>query len=782
MVITTRTTIRRTPPPAKPSDGASSSSSHSSPTLATISAPATSITTELEVTPVSDLQLPITSSSSSSDEESFDEGPVIEDGQRKNFSVLAKAHDDKKYATLVPKVFAALRDRERLPLDRILKEGNTFVTTPQLNLAISQYLIATGRLNYSVRSYNIKRIEVKCNQPDLKIVASRSELTFVWKILKIVDEQAGVIPYNGKALARKTAYSCHQLAPLLEVQLGVSNKLTMKQGRGILNQYLPKGLQTAAFITSVIRSAKQKYVRKPEDVAKYLPALKQVLLDQDYMVFTQIANLRDMQRVAYRNYKQDCESGRVEFLPYVSWLNTKKLRDATEGDVFPFSFTVIPPSAKNAFGTPNQSACLPLVVLDGTYVRSEMGGCLYLAYAYDANMMAFLLGAQYQAANENKRGWTSFFRALVDSIPGLDVGSTTVISDAFKGGKEAFNEAFNKAKLFMCYQHRSKNTKNACGGARRLYEKGVAALTPNELNSVLNEIHQTRAHYDAAEGSDGAVEEEEEEEFTPSTTRKGLKWLDTWPEESQFPLSRIKEGGNMYGVVAQSMVEGMNNAIMDARKQDTVVDLIIILLKLENDRYCRNKALADHCQHTCASKVRSLVAEAFEDTTKKEQHGDLSVVLTFNSTPRCTIADVREKRCDDGSVQFDTYRCNIVFQGRTRYSGLKFRCSCGVPRVHRLPCTHVVALYIYGVRHAANEQPSVDRFTRSLLPNEFLTTAWKECYSTAWDAPVRQNILAMKKNDRYQRVQIFKSKKGAKKLKKRHKRYFENGKRRKTNK
>ena len=209
---------------------------------------------------------------------------------------------------LLPLPYQNLMEEER---DNVLCKGQEFTTTQDLNLHIKMYLIRTGRLNYTKRSENRRRIEVRC--PQLMIVARRDN-DFKWKVKKLDEELEKdedrflyttyrPMPTFGTTMR---AYCCRDLAVALKEAISVANSLTQKECKAILQIYLPPPLKDhSSYILGIYKAAQRLFIGSHTENAKFLPALAEDLERKNYIVSLKSTNQRKLREIKYTEYSID---------------------------------------------------------------------------------------------------------------------------------------------------------------------------------------------------------------------------------------------------------------------------------------------------------------------------------------------------------------------------------------------------------------------------------------------------------------------------------------------
>ena len=125
-----------------------------------------------------------------------------------------------------------------------------------------------------------------------------------------------------------------------------------------------------------------------------------------------------------------------------------------------------------------------------------------------------------------------------------------------------------------------------------------------------------------------------------------------------------------------------------------------------------------------------------------------------------------------------TYEASFANPNRGHRRPVKFTCTCGDCIMTRLPCIHVVALFLQYARITNTSYNRAD--LANLAPDEWLYDNWLKLYEHGFDVPVRSEILQEPdiRDDTMRRVQVFRPKVGRPKKNSRHKSWKETGRKR----
>jgi hypothetical protein len=270
-------------------------------------------------------------------------------------------------------------------------------------------------------------------------------------------------------------------------------------------------------------------------------------------------------------------------------------------------------------------------------------------------------------SSEDDYTGVQFWKFAKNLHPCLDDETITIITDQAKGLIESIREVLPNAVHFHCSYHRRQNiTKYVRGGnvkysALWLFNKLVKARSKREIDQIKH-LH------------------------APFMDNKALKYLNTLPDEQQYPGARCDVGAghpkvfmNMHE--ASSSVESMNKANNPARAR-TAVDAVCsthLLVQMCSMRYQAKKDEAWKWEDTLTPYGNKLRDAAFEDINYRHY--------------RINIEEGEEKwicrvtRLGKGISERTCFFLKYIEQDSV-FGG----CSCGLPYTDGVPCHHMVAV------------------------------------------------------------------------------------------
>lgn len=132
--------------------------------------------------------------------------------------------------------------------------------------------------------------------------------------------------------------------------------------------------------------------------------------------------------------------------------------------------------------------CRPIIVVDGTFLKTKCGGALYAACAKDGNNQVFPIGFGI-GDSENDKAWEWFFRRLKEAIG--DHEDLCIISDRHKSIENAVRIVYPNAYHGICRQHLKQNLRVKFKSVGVLATFTTAANTYSRANydTSMSELH-----------------------------------------------------------------------------------------------------------------------------------------------------------------------------------------------------------------------------------------------------------------------------------------------------
>ncbi len=321
------------------------------------------------------------------------------------------------------------------------------------------------------------------------------------------------------------------------------------------------------------------------------------------------------------------------------------------------------------FAPSSTTHVVPLLqdVIQADGAHSQFGKyTLLLAYGTNANchMSPIAFGLLFR--NEDNSNWSTFWTFVKTVHPSLDAPTKTILTDQDKGLIVAMKNSFYHAAQFMCSFHRQQNILKTCGGGKGLIPHS-ALWVFNILNScnLVAQLDRYKQKY--------------YEKMHPTN----LHYLQKLLNKCQYPAARCTMGDGicMFSKSALLGVESMNraNQVACQRMAVDVLNGVILLLKLEAERFYRYKQLAWQREDVLTDKGMKLMEECFDSVNVRDYQ--MTVVFINNG---------HQAMVSKATVNLTRFTVVIPSAG---HLGLRFgSCTCGQPATDGVPCKHMVVV------------------------------------------------------------------------------------------
>lgn len=134
--------------------------------------------------------------------------------------------------------------------------------------------------------------------------------------------------------------------------------------------------------------------------------------------------------------------------------------------------------------------CLPLIFLDGSFLKSKHGGTILFCTTQDSNRSTYII-AYAVVEGESTESWKWFLEVLVGWIPDINSDNYTVISDRERGIIEAVSNFMPRANHAFCVRHLCANVYAKFGsGYDKLIWKLAKSPSQDEYNSLFSELRE----------------------------------------------------------------------------------------------------------------------------------------------------------------------------------------------------------------------------------------------------------------------------------------------------
>ena len=518
------------------------------------------------------------------------------------------------------------------------------------------------------------------------------------------DDDKESAPKTVTKARAKSPIKSKWLVPLVKGALAEKPNISNKALALLLSPYV-----VDKFLTTSLLNQTKKYLRRhlfgdPEKNITYLPQLVHELqkAGHDYEIITKsnayvLQKLEEMilgQHIALakasgvKPFKQD----KINFIE--KWRNENQALLSKEG-------LVQVPSDPNSFVTgifislSTARATVPLLqpVYQADAAHTNFGKyTLYSCYGVSSNGNTFPVCFGIVFGNEDKEGWTRFWKFATQIHPCINRPTTTVITDQQKGSIPAFAEVVPLAVNFFCSFHRRENIKKFVRGGTGTYSCMWL------YNLLLNA--KTPAAIDKLRFDHGAEMQD-----------NALHFLGSIPDTQQFPAARCGMGNDicMYQRTAASSVESMNRANERVRDRTAVdpINSLILLIKLEATRFEKHKENAwNRMDELLTPHSTRLAKDAFQKVNVRDYY----IEIGKEGDTYCCVVN-RLTSSNKYTTRIPGYDTHGSFFGT---------CDCGIPRVDGFPCQHMIAVCKSGRIEGLKES--------NVMPYWWHTSHWRKQY------------------------------------------------------
>ena len=492
------------------------------------------------------------------------------------------------------------------------------------------------------------------------VKAVRKLRTEGWQVQNLDLSQTSHRQSTEGNVQRKCPFTAKQLAPIIIPFIRNNSEISAKEIRDHLQDYVRHEFVSDAMIQNVRDTARAVIFGKPETNITFIEEYVKLLVEAGHKARVKIVDRTGAKRIIVKNAHEEhrrkmrnsSASSRTEFnAREYQRLNGIKIRQALgtyeEARFVTGVFFAPGPSVQAG----NQS--LSLYSADAAYLN--WGACtLYSMYSRSSNMGAFCLGHAIIGGNEDKQGWTDFFRFSREHYPWLNSSTKTIISDRDKGLLNALSSVFPNACGFYCARHRAENiTKQFGKEAEDAFNAAVSSMTLQQLQDVKqNQIGKL------------------------SVRAKAYIYL--VQDEMQYPIARVILGSSkMFGKSTNGMSEAMNSANRPARIRGLdMFNAFAKLIEMEKKRFNANKNDAERRAYPLTEYARKKYEETLrraENCRVESSDAYAAVVMSLSSRK--------------------TFRVELT--GNQSGAGTLFgSCSCGRSEMVYFPCEHMASFAV----------------------------------------------------------------------------------------
>ena len=591
-----------------------------------------------------------------------------------------------------------------------LRVGHTFPDIEVLKLRVAEEANLRGISYHTTRS-EIRQL--RCYGYKFVVEANNTEYAqgFVVTVCSVRsgDDYSNMPThanqYNVPQDRYYSPYKTSMVAPLIVAIIADNPGCTNKTLRGLLKQYGKDYAFTDSILQEARSASRAMLFGSAEVNVRYVATVKKELEERGHIVRMEYTERREtlknvelivlseeMLRHKHNNNSTMSKEERNTFIAQWKTEHRDMLMDQLGPKCVNVSFL------HGIFFTPSfLQGTVPelqrLVMADACHLNFGKY-TLYSCYGITANANMFPVGFAIIFGNENLLGWQSFLKFIVDIHPCLNMTDVTIVSDQDKGLFSAIAEIVPEVVNFHCSYHRSQNIIKMCGGGKS-GNKVYSALW------VFNRLLQCRTVQQIANVK---------EKYWPMMHNKDLQYLNTVPDENQYPAARcaMTPGVYMYHRTSSAAIESMNAANREMRAKTAVdpLNACILLLKMECKRFIKQRDLAWSMDAELTPRGKLEYDEVFANINAF----DFTITVSQDEFGYvCTVRrNINSQTRQGGSVTIVKEATRGSFFGK---------CSCGVDSRDAVPCEHMAALVI------SSRIPNLTR--ENIMPYWWRTDHWR---------------------------------------------------------
>jgi hypothetical protein len=317
---------------------------------------------------------------------------------------------------------------------------------------------------------------------------------------------------------------------------------------------------------------------------------------------------------------------------------------------------------------------------------------LYSCYGNTANGNTFPVAIAIIFGNEDKEGWTRFWKFVLRIHPTIQEPKNTIITDQQKGSIPALADVLPAVVNFFCSFHRRENIKKFVKGGTGEYSCWwfYNLLLKCKLPTTLTNLRFKHS---------GEIQD------------NALRFINSIDDHQQFPAARcaLHTDACMFQRTSSSSVESMNRANSSIRDRTAIdpINSIILLLDLEGKRYNGHRDNAWSCTDILTPYGKKLLVGAFHNVNFR----DFEIAMSQQGDMWCCHIN--------RIVSTNVYTCHIPMVAND-YGSHFGTCTCGVPKVDGIPCMHMVAICKSNRIEGLNEN--------NIMPFWCHTSHWRKQY------------------------------------------------------
>ena len=515
------------------------------------------------------------------------------------------------------------------------------------------------------------------------------------------------LPMRGKAQVKQTRFrsplKSKWLIPIVKVEVSLRPNMSNKDLQSLLKDYVKPMFLTKSLLNTTRLVIRKEAFGDPDSNVMFSPALANALevAGHDFEIYLRNKSqvMAKCEEMALTQYVSQCRlaghkllrKDKIEYVKEWKSDNEDVLVKAGLGNDGHDNLKFVSGlflSLKQARHT------VPLLqsVFQADAAHMNFGKyTLYSCYGTTANGNTFPVAIAIIFGNEDKDGWTRFWKFVKNIHPSIDDPRNTIITDQQKGSIPALNDVLPGVVNFFCSFHRRQNITKYVKGGNGPYS---CMWFYNMLISC--KLPQTIDRHKFDHSNDMQVQ--------------ALRFLNAVNDYQQYPAARcdLHPHACMHQRTASSSVEAMNHANESVRDRSAVdpINSLILLLHLEDKRYKGHVEAAWGRHHELTPHGSNLIGKAFKKVVLRDYHIN---VHQQGVEHICMVNRV---------VSANQYTCVIpMVDNEDSYFGT---CTCGVPKVDGIPCVHMIAVVKSNRIEGLNES--------NIMPYWYHTSHWRKQY------------------------------------------------------
>ncbi|XP_050222652.2 uncharacterized protein LOC126672738 [Mercurialis annua] len=297
------------------------------------------------------------------------------------------------------------------------------------------------------------------------------------------------------------------------------------------------------------------------------------------------------------------------------------------------------------------SHCMPIMVVDATFLKGPFGGSLFSASTLDAAGKIFPLAFSI-TDSENDASWNWFFRQI-KTVFGVREGMC-IISDRHMSIKNAIESVFaGEVQHDICLYHLLSNVKSRFKKDQKtikdLFKAAARAYTKEEFNTHMAEMSNVNPRVTA------------------------------YLKDAGFERWAVSHSVNKrYNIMTSNTAESFNAAVNRARELPVTM-LMEYLRNLVQRWSYKNRNIAKGTFTKLSSKYDVVLRQNYLDSLKIEVEPSNDVIYTVTENGDTSTVNIKEKSCTCNRYQEEMIPCkhaaavlNYKHQDPTEYCSKYF--------------------------------------------------------------------------------------------------------------